>query len=313
MNTYPKEDHRPENGPPSFYQQIKTAAGPEGLPQDFSLQKVQEPEGLHFVDGGTDGIAMFHTSIQPGELGELTEILSLITKGDSRAKERLEVFFRGQKGMAPMLSLVDGLQDWITGHREELDPQRLFDFALHTLWESREVECVKFALSLLELVETEKNQAREAVSTLALSDEFTLFCSYIIRDWSDGSEELFRLAKLVRGWGRIFLLRQLDLEDPRVREWLLWEGWQNDVLVSYTAKLCAGAGGLLELLRRESLTGEELENVKGLMAGLLDEGPVQNISAMEDGPEILREYLRHLAAHGQVDEEARKKLAELTA
>ena len=93
MNTYPKEDNRPENGPPSFYQQIKTAAGPEGLPQDFSLQKVQEPEGLHFVDGGTDGIAMFHTSIQPGELGELTEILSLITKGDSRAKERLEVFF----------------------------------------------------------------------------------------------------------------------------------------------------------------------------------------------------------------------------
>ena len=49
------------------------------------------------------------------------------------------------------------------------------------------------------------------------------------------------------------------------------------------------------------------------MAGLLDEGPVQNISAMEDGPEILREYLRHLAAHDQEDEEARKKLAELTA
>lgn len=312
MNQYPKEPRQEEA--PSFYQQIKKAAGPEGLPEGFSLQKPSEPdEKLRFVDGGIDGVAMYHTSIQPEDLGELPEILRLIQDEDPRAEERLEGFFRANGRMSPMLGLIDGLQEWVVEHREELDPNRLFRFALHLLRESRSVPCVKFGLSLLELVETDGTQAREVISTLALSDEFTLFCGYVIRDWADGEEELFRLAKVVRGWGRIFLLNQMRLEAPEIREWLLREGWRNDILASYTAKLCAEKGGFLELLRRERLTGEELEQARGLMAGLLDEGPVRNISVMAEGETMLREYLRHIEAHGQEDEAAREKLAELTA
>ena len=47
------------------------------------------------------------------------------------------------------------------------------------------------------------------------------------------------------------------------------------------------------------------------MEALLDEGPVRNISAMEEGKELLREYLRHASARGLEEEAAREKLAEL--
>ena len=65
------------------------------------------------------------------------------------------------------------------------------------------------------------------------------------------------------------------------------------------------------LLQRERLSDQEFEGIRGLVEALLDEGPVRNISAMEEGKELLREYLRHASARGLEEEAAREKLAEL--
>lgn len=313
MNIFPREPRKP--GPPSFYRQIKAAAGPDGLPEHFTLQKPDAAGagGVTFMDGAVDGIAMYHTSVTPGELGDLPEILGLISAGDARADARLEEFFReaDSLGGASMLCRVDGLQDWIIAHKEELDPGMLYQFSMRTLRESRNTGCVKFALSVLELLDTSGTEAREVISTLALSDEFTLFCSYVIRNWEDGNEEMFRLAKLVHGWGRIFLVHQLEPDRPEIREWMLREGWRNEVLSAYSARRCAQEGGFLELLRRDALAEEDFRLAQGLMEALLDEGPVRNVSAMENGAEILREYLRHVKSRGLSDENAEEKLGTL--
>ena len=87
---------------------------------------------------------------------------------------------------------------------------------------------------------------------------------------------------------------------------MLREGWRNNVLPSYTARKCAEDGKFLALLRRERLTDEEFEAAQGLMGALMDEGPVRNLSVMEDGEEILREYLRHGEARGIEDAAARE-------
>lgn len=311
MNTYPKGTQETESPKfPSLYRQIAKAAGPDGLPGDFDLKKLPaRREGdLPFADGAVDGIAMYHTCIEPRELGALTHILGMISDGDPRAEEELEAFFSRQEGFgyASMLSRVDGLQDWIIDHKDELDPRMIFSFCLWTLKESRYPECVKFALSVLELLNPSGKEDREPISTLALNDELTLFCSYVIRGWENGNEEMFRLAQRVHGWGRIFLVRQLEADTPEIREWLLREGWRNNVLPSYTARKCAEDGKFLALLRRERLTDEEFEAAQGLMGALMDEGPVRNLSVMEDGEEILREYLRHGEARGIEDAAARE-------
>ena len=243
---------------------------------------------------------MYHTSIEPGDSGPLHEILGLISAGALAAGEGLETFF--VPNGPTMLPLIDGLQSWLMGHREEIDPEMLYRFSVKTLAESRNPEAVKFALSMLELLQPTQ-ESRELVSTLALSDEFTLFCSYVIRGWEDGNEELFRLARLVHGWGRIFLVHELEATTPEIRRWLLMEGWNNHILSAYSACHCAQRGGLGALLAQEALTPEEFAATSGLVAALLDEGPVRNISAMEDGKALLEAYLLHAGKMPQTEEE----------
>ena len=299
----PPEEPAAESDIPSFCEQIRAAAGPEGLPPGFSLRRLpadgEEPR-LRFADGARDGIAMYHTSIEPGDSGPLHEILGLISAGALAAGEGLETFF--VPNGPTMLPLIDGLQSWLMGHREEIDPEMLYRFSVKTLAESRNPEAVKFALSMLELLQPTQ-ESRELVSTLALSDEFTLFCLYVIRGWEDGNEELFRLARLVHGWGRIFLVHELEATTPEIRRWLLMEGWNNHILSAYSACRCAQRGGLDTLLAQETLTPEEFAAASGLVAALLDEGPVRNISAMEDGKALLEAYLLHAGKMPQTEEE----------
>ena len=127
----------PEGGVPSFYQQITAAAGPEGLPEDFSLAYPGR-EVNRFVDGARDGIVMYHTSVTPGDVAPLHEILGLIAAGYLQAGQRLEDFFAPDGPI--MLPLIDGMQDWIMDHREELDPGAFHRFAMTTLRESRNKE-----------------------------------------------------------------------------------------------------------------------------------------------------------------------------
>lgn len=144
-----------------------------------------------------------------------------------------------------MLPLIDGLQNWLTDHREEIDPGMLYRFSVKTLAESRNPEAVKFALSLLELLQPTQE----------------------------------------------------------IRRWLLTEGWDNHILSAYSARLCAQRGGLDALLAQEALTPEDFAAASGLVAALLDEGPVRNISVMEDGKELLEAYLRHAGGMARTEEQ----------
>lgn len=288
---------------PSFYRQITAAAGPEGLPDSFSLEYPgRREEKLRFADGARDGIVMYHTSVTPGDVTPLHEMLGLIAAGYLGAGQRLEEFF--SPGGPTMLPLIDGMQGWIMGHREELDPGAFHRFAMTTLRESRNRECVKFALALLELVESTPED-RAVISALALSDEFTLFCMYVIRGWEDGNAEMFRLARLVHGWGRIFLVHELEPDTPEIRDWLLREGWHNSVLSNYSTLVCARKGRLGELLARQQLTREEYAAAGALVEALLEEQPLAGISGLEEGEALLRDYLRHAGTMAQGEEDRR--------
>ena len=132
---------------------------------------------------------------------------------------------------------------------------------------------------------------RETVRTLALADELTLYCVFVACRWENKDEELFAMAKQVRGWGRVHAVRELEPVSQEMKTWLLDEGWDNDVLPAYTALACAQRGGLRERLEQEALSRAQLDAAGGLIQALLDEGPVSNISRMEDAEELLLAYM----------------------
>lgn len=278
----------------SIYEQIRAAVQPDGaLPKEFSIQtKPDDPQAIRFAEGAQDGIVFYHAGGGGDQalLEELKQITRMVSQGadGETAEARLAACFGARDGV---LGCIDGLQTWIIDHREELDPSNLFGFANAVLLHSASLGAVKYALGVLELLAAAQGQWRETVRTLALADELTLYCVFIACRWENKDEELFTMAKKVRGWGRVHAVRELEPVTREMETWLLDEGWDNDVLPAYTALACAQRGGLRRRLEQETLSRPRLDAAGRLIRALLDEGPVQNISRMEDAEALLMAYL----------------------
>ena len=229
----------------SIYERIRAAVQPDGaLPKDFSIQeKPENPQAIRFAEGAADGIAFYHMGGGGDQalLERLEDITRLAAGGADyeTVEPQLSACFGEREAM---LGCIDGLQSWIVEHREELDASRLFGFANAVLRHSASLGAVKYALSVLELLAASQGQWRQAVRTLALSDELTLYCVWIAKHWENSGEELFHMARKVRGWGRVHAVRELEPATREMRDWLLDEGWDNDILPAYTALACAQRG-----------------------------------------------------------------------
>lgn len=282
----------------SLYDQICKAVAGEGLPEGFSLVKPEKSDsgsGLRFAAGAWDGICMYHMNHEPGGeelVNRLAQVLMTCSEGEpEKANSLLENFFHPDEGRA-MLRLIDEIQEWILEHKTDIRPDLLYSFSVAQLLHAHNPECVKFALSILELLNIEKDEELcDIIRTLGLSDEFTLFCIFVLQKREDANEQLFSLARKVRGWGRIFIVERLMPETDEIRQWLLKEGWINSVISDYSVLDCAEKGGLAELLEKSSLTKEEFATAGALIKALLPEGPTPGISGLEQKEMILDRYL----------------------
>ena len=287
-----------ESSVPSLYQTICGAIQSDGtLPRDFSLPRPEPEEGeeqkLRFADGAFDGISLYHMAPDKRDIKSLTEVVGLISAGSyDKAEECLQLFFSMDEYIS-MLPLIDDLQTWIIDHKEQISAKAIYEFSVGVLKESADIESVKFALSCLELLNTGENtQVRNLIKVFALSDEFTLYCLFIMRQWPDANAAIFDVAKHVFNWGRIHAVERLEPENDEMRHWLLTEGWQNGVMAEYSALTCVEKSGLSERLNAGALDEAEFTAAGELIVPLLNEGPVAGISGLGDNAcDFLADYL----------------------
>lgn len=293
----------------SIYELIEQAIGPDGLlPMGFHLGAEPQPGQIGFAPGAMDGIILYHSGggADKALLSDLQQLTLQVAQGldFAAAEEQLAACFERRVskekthekivgGYDGMLGCIDGLQEWILANREELPPQTLFDFAVQILQKSGSVGAVKYALSVLELLAQAEGDWRGLLRTLGLCDEFTLYCVFVARQWDDANQEIWRLAQGAKGWGRVHAVAELEPETPEIKEWFLDEGWRNGVLTAYSALQCALKGDLSARLLRQDLSMEQIEDAAGLLAGLLDEGPLLGISdeRLSDPAGLLASFL----------------------
>lgn len=281
----------------SLFNMIRQFVQEDGsLPSDFALPKIKTKENLSFADGALDGITIYHCGIHNEEeceqrLEPLCEVLRLISANrPSQAEKKLLDYFSGD--YTSMLPLIDDLQHWIIDNASDLNPGLIFTFSVNLIEESGNAECIKFAMSILEIMDIEENKTwRDTVCTLGLSDEFTLYSLFLIRHWSDASTVIFDLAKKIHGWGRIHAVEWLSPDTQEIKDWLLMEGYENDIMGEYSALTCVKKSGLPERLREKALTQVKFASVSKLIRYLLSEGPVDGISGLENPEEFLATYM----------------------
>ena len=282
-----KENKHLETKDLSIYELIKSSIQANGeLPEDFKLPP-KDPNGVPWADGAMDGVYIYHTVGNEEDIEPLKNIVFQISEGKfEEAQNNLENldFF--------MISRRDPLLNWIIQEQKQINIDNLCEFAISQLSNSKNIEVIKFCLCVLEIIklETEKDTI-EKVKILALSDEFTLYCLNILKNLKNSNEEIFEIAKKVKGWGRIYSVKYLKVTNDEIKEWLLEEGFLNYINPAYTAYTCAKKINLIEILNEEQISSKKFNDISYLMNALLDEEAITGISALENRELLIEKYL----------------------
>lgn len=286
----------------SLYEYIKSHCVDGVLPDAFTLPQEDESGKIRFADGAMDGMLMYHAmggSLNEEGRAKMQELVQLISEAAPKLSEKvqeadaaLESFVQEHRA----ISVIDKVQGYIRENSASLNAPNIYHFGLRQVLTSDKKECVKFGMELLELFTLKEERAKEAVRTLGLNDEFTLFSLFIMMQWENGNDEIFELAKKVNGWGRVHAVERLAPETEEIKEWLLHEGIQNTILPEYSALVCYEKAEVEKRLLKSSagdMTVKEFKSIGKILSAMLNEGPMVGISAVENRHDILMAYLGH--------------------
>ncbi|MBQ1854968.1 MAG: hypothetical protein II137_00060, partial [Anaerovibrio sp.] len=243
----------------SIYNRIKEALLHDGtLPEDFVLRQMPE-QGLRFADGAIDGTVRYHMGpTKNPDISALTLVLEMASQ--ERFKDSANALITHFQNGGVMLPVMDALQDWVFDHPEKLSPEALGRFCMTLLVQSEDVESVKFAITILELLDREETQElKDILLVLAASEELTLFCLFLLSSFEDGNALIYSVAKRLKGWGRIHAVSMLKPENDDMAQWLLQEGWRNEIMPEYSAIVAIKRGGLLDKLEANNAAKEDFQ------------------------------------------------------
>ena len=283
-----------EEGVPvkSLYEYIKAHCENGALPDHFSLPEEEQQGQLKFADGAMDGILMYHmagSQLDEAEMAKMKEIVGLISEGNmEKADAALREFAKKNRA----LSVIDDFEDYIRKNSGDLSTENIYRFGVKEIRESDHKECVKFGLEIMELFTLKNENVKDVIRTLGLCDEFTLFVVFIMLGWENANEEIFNLAKKVKGWGRIHAIEKLKPETEEIKEWLLKEGIRNQVMPEYSALTCFEKSDAAKRLEGE-ISREEFQSIGTILSAMLVEGPVPGISGVKNSQDVLLQYLAH--------------------
>jgi len=282
---------------PSIYEHIQSHVDPDrpGLRDGGSELPDEEPMSgkLRWAPGAMDGVFGHHMSAESEEAA-IRNIVSLVLTYSRQpiAVHKLAVYRQVIEDR--ILSIIDPVLSALV-EDPNLDHQRLYELAYSFATESPDREPVKFGIAILGLYRNPENES--LFQTLGRHDEFTLYCAVALSNSDEDSEPLlWTLAQNVKGWGRIQTVERLSqTEDPRIKNWLVREGYRNSVMYEYLACLCARSGDLLSSLQSGPVDRELLTSTGEILEALLaGPGPAEGIDDYEDAAPVAELFLRHL-------------------
>ena len=178
-------------------------------------------------------------------------------------------------------------------HATQLNLRALADYADYLITYGTSSLAVK--LGLIILAGFNFQFIEEVMLTFGAYDEFTYFAARTLSqpNWRNGNKQLFDLAKNVYGWGRIHAVEYLKPDSQEIRDWLLYEGSENDIISQYSADVCLQKAGVQERLSSiASLSKREFDAIGKLIGYTLEDGPCPGIT---DADQILPMYLKAAA------------------
>ena len=194
----------------SIYNIIKANITDGKLPEHFSLPVPEDQDQeIPFADGAMDGIYIYHmehTDMTEEDKAQMAVAVSCLNRADYEGSDK-ELKKLGR--MASAIGSIDEMQQYIRSHahnpNDKPDPnnpeeirlslKNICDIARRLIEESENKESVKFGLLICEIFRSHPDQIKEVITTLGLSDEFTIFTVWNMLNWENGNSLIFDLIK----------------------------------------------------------------------------------------------------------------------
>ncbi|MDD5936445.1 MAG: hypothetical protein PUC65_12945 [Clostridiales bacterium] len=254
------------------------------LPINFELEEKDNKETLRFAPGALEGIFGHHTSGNKEENKLYDFLLERINCKPEIVMEELE----SSDLVSNETVISDGLIKQIYENKELFSADSLYHMAYSFILDGTKEYTVKLGLSLLALFDIDDDpKLKEKLINLAMWEGFTDYVLQITHSWTDKNHAYFQLAKRLNGWGKINAVECLEPETDEIKEWILCEGCKNSIMYSYLALICAEKCDLYHVLKTRNLTLQEFNGTRDIIDGLLEEGPCDGISVIENAYELL--------------------------
>ncbi len=185
----------------------------------------------------------------------------------------------------------------------EADVARVHDLGGWLATTAADCEAVKVGVALLGGTRLGNDLA--VVRTLGAHEEFTLFAAAALQNGLPSPDrELWTLAQVVDGWGRIQCVERLRAtSDPEIRSWILRSGFRNSIMDEYLAYVAATTGDLLSALQVRVVDRELLTAAGQIIRALVAGGPAEDLDDYEDGAEAVEAFMGHMVAQaGTLDD-----------
>ena len=279
----------------SILQHLKRNINEDGSLKESAETLPDEKETdneIKFAPGLMD--AMFGADESDESKSRIKQLSSLIDKiaknGDNQSKSD---FYREITENESVIGIIDDFLQKLAQSSLPVEPY-LFDYANKLATKTNNRNTVKFGIAILGLCQNKKPIGD--IKILGLHDEFTVFSTIALSNLSDNLvNDLWELAKQVDGWGKIQLVDRLaEMElNSEIKDWLVLEGYKNNIMYEYLALTCAKNGMLNEKLNAEYIDDNLYSSAGDIIIALMDEGPAVGMSEYDESSEIIENFIRH--------------------
>ena len=231
------------------------------------------------------------TSASNGE--GLFKAIDIASKGDfEKALAELLSFFNSD---VLMVSLMDPVQKYVYDNQKKLSLDNIYGFCRYILMERPEVESIKFALTIMEILYVPEDKLiHKIVENLAGADELTFFALAAMSRGKQFNGFVYRTAVRTHGWGRIHAVERLEPVNDTVKNWLLIEGCHNYISPKYSALTVAKK---IEADKIASGNPDDIDMkaLTDIIEGLLGDVTVKGMESYPASAELMMGYLSNIS------------------
>ena len=282
--------------PTSIYQYIqlhrdsatgRMAADGMVLPDEPATRRFSR---LRWLPGALEGLGTRHMEWDgSAKAAQAITLLQQIAAGSPSAEAALYELLR----VDDVVTFYSDALDFAAARIPDAEP-RLHDVARRLATQSRDRGPVKFGIAMLGSMGDENDL--EIVRTLALHDEFGLYAAEAIAELAPQRQQaLYEMAQKLNGWGRIEAVTLMTATpDPKLRRWLLTEGFRNDVTAQYLSYHCATIADFADEMSDPANATDMrfLAGVSDLIQSLIRPGPSRDSQMYAEIPTVAIDYLQ---------------------